>query len=117
MRRKAKNHRSENRERQREGENSAVHSERQANWKVRGRRKHGEEIRGPQTDQNSRCASHSGKQQAFDEQLANQPRAVRTQRRTNRYFLFAHRGSREKQIRYVRAGNEQNKNYDDHQKR
>src|SRR6185369_17085725 len=71
------------------------------------RRKSHQEIDGPSREQQAERAAHKRKQQALDEQLPKKPRAARSHRRANREFLFSGGGSREQQVGYVRARDQQ----------
>src|SRR6185295_5204000 len=74
-----------------------------------GGRKRNQRAESPNREQQSHRAADHAQQNAFGEQLPNDPPAPRSEGQANRDFFFTHRGAREQQISDVRACDQQHK--------
>ena len=70
----------------------------------------------PRSQQEPGGAAQHGRQQALGEELADQPAATRTQRRSHGDLLLASLGSRQQQVADVGAGNQQHEAHGSQQK-
>ena len=64
-------------------------------------------------DQDAERAAHAGEQQAFGQQLPDQPRARRSHRQADGQLALAEPGARKEQVRDVRAYQQQHQRRDD----
>src|SRR5260370_24300395 len=83
-------------------------------WKI-AERQRSKNMRAPLAQENPADSADHGKQQAFDDQLADERSAACTQRRSDGDLFLSAERPRQKQTGHVRTGDQQYEAYCTHQ--
>src|SRR5262249_56195742 len=82
---------------------------------MRARGHEGEQVPTPVGEQRADGAGYDSEQDAFREQLANEPPAVRANGRANSHLPLTYDGAREHEVGDVGAGDEEYQTHHDHE--
>src|SRR5262249_6627413 len=104
------------RHQEREGEDAPIPVSIGADWHIACARWHvSEQVPAPVGEQRADNAGEAREQDAFREQLANEPSAVRPDGRANPHLFLTYDGAREHEVGDVGAGDEQYQTYHYHE--